>query len=102
MQYTAVAEISSNEELFEILNKLIDGWCDRRALNALRLILPGYFAFNGLTDGWEFLHEALRDVRAFCRDELTHGEQVEIGRAIVAVQQVIDKTFEKPPHESRL
>jgi|tagenome__1003787_1003787.scaffolds.fasta_scaffold18933435_2 hypothetical protein len=92
MQHTDVSPISSNEELFDVLNKLIDAWCERRALNALRLILPGYFAFNGLTDGWEILYEALRDVRAFCRQELTAVEKEQVGRAVLAVQKALDRT----------
>ena len=40
------------EELFPLLDQLIDGWCERRALRELRLILAGYPMPNMLTDGW--------------------------------------------------
>ena len=93
MQHTTVSSISNNRELFDILNKLIDTWCERRALNPLRLILPGYFAFNGLTDGWELLYEALREIRALCREEITAAEQEEIGKAIMAVQNALERKY---------
>jgi len=36
------------------------------------------------------LYDALRDVRAFCRDELSAVEQRQIGEAIVIVQDALE------------
>ena len=60
-----------NTSINDDLTKLADGWCEHRALRALHHFLPGYFALNGLTDGWAELENALKDVLVFAKDELT-------------------------------
>jgi len=62
------------QELFQTLQRLVEVWCDRRALQALRCILRGYPLANRLTDGWAELMTALKDVRAFAREEITPEE----------------------------
>ena len=81
--------MSEENNLTTILDGLIDRWCERRALNPLRRILPAYPLTNNLTDGWHMLYDALRDVRAFCRDELSAAEQQQLGAAIFIVQNVL-------------
>jgi hypothetical protein len=81
----------NNSELFKIVDNLVDGWCESRALQPLRHILDAYPLSNGLTDDWERLHEALRSVRAFCRDQLSAEEQEQLGRAVVLVQKILDR-----------
>ena len=81
--------MSEESNLFTILDGLIDQWCERRALNPLRGILPAYPLTNNLTDGWHMLYDALRDVRAGCRDELSAAEQQQLGEAIVIVQNAL-------------
>ncbi len=76
--------------LFTILDGLVDQWCERRALGPLRRILPAYPFTNNLTDGWHMLYDALRDVRAFCRDDLTTAEHQQLGEAIVVVQSALE------------
>jgi hypothetical protein len=51
---------SSNEQLFVELRDLIDAWCDRRCLGPLSILLPAYTSFNGMTDGWGELLNALK------------------------------------------
>jgi len=82
--------MSEQANPFTLIDGLIDGWCERRALNSLRRILPVYPLANGLTDGWHVLYDALRDVRAFCRDELSAEEQLKLGEAIDTVQRVLE------------
>ena len=67
--------IEDNKQLFNNLQRLVEAWCDRRCLRALRNILPGYPLISPLSDGWSELLIALQDVRAFARDELTAEEQ---------------------------
>ena len=55
-------------------DELINGWCDRRELTPLRLLLNGRAAFKGLTDGYEDLAHALKSIRAQNRDVLTAKE----------------------------
>ena len=72
------------------LRQLADGWCQRRALRALHQFLPGYFALNGLTDGWGELETALKDVLVFAKDEITEEEKKEVKRIMIAIQKAID------------
>jgi hypothetical protein len=51
---------SSNEQFFAELRGLIDAWCDRRCLHLLSKVLPAYTSFNGMTDGWGELLNALK------------------------------------------
>ena len=59
--------IENNEQLFSKIQKLVEAWCDRRCLIALRQILPGYPLTSPLTDGWGELLIALKNVSAFAR-----------------------------------
>ena len=48
--------IESNQQLFSTVQQLIDAWCDRRSLKALKAVLRVYPPPPVLTDGWhEFL-----------------------------------------------
>jgi hypothetical protein len=82
--------VANNTELFTILEELVDGWCERRTLNALALVLPNYPALNGLTDGWHQLYDALRDVRAMCKDELNNEEREKLNQAIAGIESLLD------------
>ena len=82
--------MSKETNLVTILDGLVDGWCERRALNPLRRILPAYPLANNLTDGCHMLYDALRDVRAFCHEELSVAEQQQLGEAIVIMQNVLE------------
>jgi len=83
--------IASNDELFRTLHGLIEGWCDRRCLRALRAILHGYPMPSLMTDSWGELLKALQDVRAFARDELTEAERRTIEECIRAVDQAVHR-----------
>ncbi|MCA1612991.1 MAG: hypothetical protein LC800_02315 [Acidobacteria bacterium] len=76
--------------LFNVLDGLIEAWCERRALKPLRYILQGYPLTSGLTDDWHQLKEALENVRACCGDDLTPEEAHKLGRAIVEIQNRLE------------
>jgi hypothetical protein len=78
-----------SEEPFAVLHKLVRAWCDRHCLEALNQVLPAYLAFNGLTDAWSRLYDALRNVRATARYELTDEELETVGNLIDLASQVI-------------
>lgn len=80
-----MATLSTNEQLFGTIQALVEAWCDRRCLRALRHILAGYPLSSPLTDGWGVLYEALRHVRASDRDELTDAEVEMVDDLITAV-----------------
>ena len=71
------------------MDVLVDSWCERRCLSALRFILQGYPLSSGLTDDWANLLKALEDVRAFSREDITDGDSKTLGDLIVFVQRVV-------------
>ena len=83
--------IENNEQLFASIQKLVEAWCDRHCLGALRRILPGYPLSSPLTDGWGDLLIALQNVRAFARNELTADEQEVLEECIRAVDSAIHR-----------
>jgi hypothetical protein len=80
-----------NDEFLKALQKLADGWCERRALKPLLHFLPGYFALNGLTDGYAALETALKDVLVFAKEEITQEEKKEATRLMILVQEAINR-----------
>ena len=71
----------TDSRLPQLLHDLIDGWCERRALRPLAAILPGYLAFNGLTDGWHELWRAVNNARSMHPDMLTAHERAALAEA---------------------
>jgi hypothetical protein len=53
-------DFQSNEEFFAALRALIHRLCDEHRLVPLGRLLPAYLAFNGLSDGWNELFNALK------------------------------------------
>jgi len=78
-------------ELQQDVGKLVDAWCDRRSLRALREILAAYPLVSPLTDGWAELLKALEGVRAFARDELTDDETERVERLIGATSAIVNR-----------
>jgi hypothetical protein len=81
--------MESSEELFSILRELVENWCDRRCLVALRYMLQGYPLHNELTDGWAELLSALENVRAFAQHETTSAEKDTLNRMISTVSPIV-------------
>ena len=73
----------------EPLQKLIERWCDRRDLEALSILLPGYILVDppGFTDDWARVLEALYHLRA--TRLLPDDEKAELERVIVLVEQTV-------------
>ena len=57
-----------------LLRQLIDSWCERRALNPLRVILPCYPLTSGLTDEWGLLSKSLKTIRVQFPNDLAAAE----------------------------
>jgi len=83
--------IENNPQFFATLQSLIDAWCDRRCLSALRRILVAYPMLSGLTDEWGELTIALENVRAFARDQITESELQSVEDAIAFARSVIGR-----------
>ena len=58
----------------QTLDKLIDGWCERRAIRPLQSLLRAYPGPLAHTDQKHQLLEALRDLKGLCRSDLTEDE----------------------------
>ena len=69
------------------IEALIDRWCDRRDLQALRIILDGWPRVSGLTDEWARLMEALRSLRT--ERQLPEDELATIERVLVNVERIV-------------
>jgi hypothetical protein len=66
--------VSIEFEPFKILDHLINDWCERRALRPLRYLLDAYPGVLAHTEQQLELVEALKKVKALCRDDLTKEE----------------------------
>ena len=62
-------------EPLKILDRLINGWCERRALRPLRYLLDAYPGVLAHSDEQFELVEALKKVKALCRNDLTQEER---------------------------
>ena len=69
------------------LSRLIEAWCDRRALGPLAVLLPAYLSNNGPTDGWADVMDALRRLRA--TRQLPAEEQAEVERLVALVERMV-------------
>lgn len=81
--------ISTNEELLGALEKLVDAWCDRRCLRALRAILPAFPMNSKWTDSWSELLVAMQNVRTFAREELSATEKQRLDECIFSVDAML-------------
>ena len=82
-------DFRSNEEFFTALRMLIDRLCDERRLKPLAKILPCYLAFNGLTDGWHELINALKAARGLGPDALNSADWDTLNDLIHAAELAI-------------
>jgi len=81
--------MSSPNEVPAILDRLVTGWCERRALGPLRYILQCYPPASYLTDELHRLLEAMKDVRGLAGDALTEDENRDLTRAIILLQDAL-------------
>jgi hypothetical protein len=51
-----------------VIEFLVEVWCERKDYNPLALVLPAWINNNGLTDGWKTLHDALKHACSACID----------------------------------
>ena len=71
--------------VFSSVNGLVDGWCERRCLGALREVLQAWPLSSGLEDEWGELREALAGVREFAAQELNEREREAVEESIAAL-----------------
>lgn len=81
--------MDDQQRLVQILDVLIDGWCERRALHPLGALLQGYPSLLQLTDDWVSLYRALRNVRGSAPDVLTDTELALVSEALALTWQAL-------------
>jgi hypothetical protein len=79
----------NTDHLFATLQRLVEGWCDRRCLRALRAILRGYPLTSPSADGWGELLTALQNVRGLAGSELTDAERTTVDDCIKVVETAL-------------
>lgn len=84
-----MTSFQSNEEFFAALRQQIERWCDERQLGALARLLLAYMAFDGLTDSWAGLYEALKDTRAIGHEAFSATEWELLNDLIGAAEQAV-------------
>jgi hypothetical protein len=81
--------MNSSSELFALLDGLVEGWCQRRALRPLRILLPAYPMASTLSDSWHELRGALRSLRTLREPDVTDSEAAAIEDGLRAVDMAI-------------
>lgn len=81
--------MSGDFDLHGEISRLVDRWCERRALSPLRIILGHWPPVSGLTDEYEDLLSSLRHLRAMCRDQLPPDEYEVVNKAVAYVNSVL-------------
>jgi hypothetical protein len=84
--------MNSNSELFALLDRLIDGWCEKRALRPLRILLRVYPMASPLSDSWHELRGALRDLRCLREPDISDSEAVAVEDGLRAVETALGTT----------
>ena len=81
--------MADSSHLFQILDELIDRWCERRALGPLRVVLAGYPLVTGLSDEWATLDATIRNLKGLAPDALPPEERALIGEAHALIHQLL-------------
>jgi hypothetical protein len=81
--------MNASSELFAILDGLVDGWCERRALSPLRILLRVYPMASPLSDSWHELRGALRDLRCLREPDISESEALAIDDSLRAVERAL-------------
>lgn len=76
-------------DLIKNLDSLIDGWCERRAIKPLRLLLRSYPGSLAHTDQFANLLDALKDVKGLARQELTSEELTKVISSINVLEDFV-------------
>ena len=73
----------TREQFHLAMSELLNSFCDRRAWDPLRILLPCYPMPHGFTDEWVNLAKALKTVRVQLGESLTDLESKRVVRLLV-------------------
>jgi hypothetical protein len=82
-------KIRTPDALGRLLDKLIDGWCERRCLAPLRLLLPAWPLRNSLTDDWGDLLVALKGIELLSESGIDDADRDDVAEARRYVEHVV-------------
>ena len=86
------AIVITAEDIFPTIDRLIDAWCERRALAPLRHILGAYpLPPLALTDSWGQLYDALKDISITCKPTLPREEWEQVKELMRQVDAIIHR-----------
>ena len=81
--------MSLAREVSQILDPLVEAWCERRALRPLRYLLHAYPRPQWLTDDCFQLLEALKDTKGLCHDILPPEEIKQLTKAMILLEDAL-------------
>jgi len=84
-----IGTVRTRVHLQRTLDGLVEGWCQHRCLEGLRLVLPVWPLVSPFTDGWGKLLRVLRQVELLPGGTLTADEQQAVCDATRFVEQVV-------------
>jgi hypothetical protein len=90
--------MTANSRLAEILDDLIDRWCERRALDPLRILLAAWPASGDLTEDWHLLWQQLLTLNGLRPGILTAEERELQAEALRLVNKALRAVGHNPAH----
>ena len=88
-----VTTISTDRpHVFGLLDRLIDRWCARRALEPLRVILSAYPPAPFHTDEWATLYAAVFSLKGIAPDRLPEEDRADIAETHAAIYQLLQES----------
>ena len=81
--------MTETARLFQILDDLIDRWCERRALEPLRVVLEAYPPAPFVSDGWATLYASIRNLKGLRPGTLQAEEAAAMAEAHALIYQVL-------------
>jgi hypothetical protein len=82
--------MSDIARLFQILDDLIDRWCERRTLRPLQVLLTGYPPAPIHTDQWAALHTTIRNLKGLTPDTLVPEERAAVAEAHALIYRLLE------------
>ena len=83
-------QINTNEEFFEIVDLLIDEFNESNQAALAQKLVTGKATFDGMTESWWTLLEALEDTRASCDGQVAIEQLALLDALIRSVKTILE------------
>lgn len=77
---------AASGQIGTVLDELVDGWCDHRNKDALRILLPVW-----PSDDWAGVLEALRTIRVRLHGKVTPDELETVNAALFFIERFVER-----------